>query len=142
MRAEVADVKHNLLSNGRLEQHGYGILFLQDQSRIMREDWQAEITRRKDLYQLCGEILAIRRIDAMKELEEMLPIFQEEKTPDTGGASGSGHAIADEENRRLETTSTTESTTRGATYHRGHGCDPPQATMRTMMGRMPDPFEE
>ena len=118
-------MKHNLLSDGRLEQHGYGILFLQDQSRIMREDWQAEITRRKDLYQLCGQILAIRRIDAMRELEEMLPIFQEE-TPDTGGAIGSEHAIADEEYRRLETTSTTESTTSGITYHRGHGCDPPR----------------
>ena len=79
----------------------------------MREDWHAEIIRRKNLYQLCGEILAIRRIDAMKGVEEMLPIIQEE-TPDTGGASGSGHAIADEEKRRLETTSTTESTTRGA----------------------------
>ena len=41
MRAEVADVKHNLLSVGRLEEHGYGVLFLQDQSKIMREDWQA-----------------------------------------------------------------------------------------------------
>ena len=28
MRAEVADVKHNLLSAGRLEQHGYGIFVL------------------------------------------------------------------------------------------------------------------
>ena len=45
MRAEIADVKHNLLSVGRLEEHGYGVLFLQDQSRITREDWQAEITR-------------------------------------------------------------------------------------------------
>ncbi len=34
--------------------------------------------------------MAIRRIDAMKGVEEMLPIIQEE-TPDTGGASGSGH---------------------------------------------------
>ena len=41
MRAEVADVKHNLLSVERLEAHGYGVLFRQDQSRIMREDWQA-----------------------------------------------------------------------------------------------------
>ncbi len=40
-------------------------------------------------------------------------------------ASGSGHAVADEENRRLETTSTNESTTRGAAYR-----------------RMSDPFEE
>ncbi len=60
MRAEVADVKHNLLSVGRLEEHGYGVLFIQDQSKGMREDWQAEITRQEDLYQLRGEILAIR----------------------------------------------------------------------------------
>ena len=76
----------------------------------------------------------------MKGVEEMLSIFQKE-IPDTGGASGNEHAIADEEERHLETTSTTESTTRGTTYHtQGMGSTPPQATRKTRMAH--DQFKE
>ena len=42
LRAVVADVRRNLLSVRQVEDHGYAILFKQNQSMITRENWHVK----------------------------------------------------------------------------------------------------
>ena len=72
LRAEIADVKRNLLSVSRLEDHGYAVLFNQKQSQILREDWHTKIYRKKNLYQIEGDILAMRLVSSTGGQDEIM----------------------------------------------------------------------
>ena len=69
LRAEIADVSMNLMSVSRLEEHGYEVLFSQNQSKIMKEEWHTKIRQKSNLYQIEGDILAMRIISS-SELNE------------------------------------------------------------------------
>ena len=98
MRAEIADIKRDLLSIDKLEDRGYAVLFCQDQSKIMailgEEEWHTRIFRRTHLYQVDGEIIAMRKIPSTGNTNEIMPVGVEEGVV-SGGASGSGHQSYD-----------------------------------------------
>ncbi len=92
--AEVADVRHSLLSVSRLEEHGHDVLFRRGESAMSRADWRVNIHRMRNLYHVRGEIVAMRRTAVKREVDVIMPLV--EIPPDTGGASGSGHQPGDD----------------------------------------------
>ena len=93
LRAEIADVKRNLLSVSKLEDHDYAVLFSLKDSRVQREDWHAKIHRNQALYQIEGDIVAMRLVSSTGGPDEVMPVEEEEREPPDDEGAASSHQL-------------------------------------------------
>ena len=117
LRAEVADVRHNLLSVPKLEDMNYDVVFKRDVSHISKSGWRVRVHRHNLLYQVEANLISLRMLpktgssagnlvlatEALASVEAAPmegasscgPALIGEETAPTGGASSSTDRAAD-----------------------------------------------
>ena len=124
----VLDILRPLLSIPKLVTQGYDVKF--DNSGGEIRDQRGAVVR---FIRLNG-IFAVK-VTAMKKNLSSTLTRQMTRASLCCPVTAIAATPLEEKNRRLRTTSTTESTTRGATYHKGHGYDPPPQATKTLLKR-------
>ena len=77
----------------KLEDHGYAVLFSLKDSRVQREDWHAKIHRKQAMYQIEGDIVAMRLISSTGGPDEVMPVEEEEHEPPDDEGAASSHQL-------------------------------------------------
>ena len=93
MNVEIADIKHNLLSVPKLQDHNYNVEFTRGSGRLSRGTWSTDIERRSNLYQVEGHITEVHMLAPHFGANVVMPIDIDLEKSDH--ATGSGHQSYD-----------------------------------------------